>query len=193
MQLDNLSGRKIILASKSPRRVELLKGLEIEFEVRGTEVEEVYPPALQREEVPRYLSRLKAESLLGSLAYDDILITADTIVYLGNRVIEKPLDEPEAERMLEDLSGKRHTVITAVTVVSRGRDLTFHDESEVWFAQLQPEEIRHYVGKYRPLDKAGAYGVQDFIGYIGVERIEGSYFNVMGLPVHRLWKVLREI
>lgn len=193
MLLNNLIGRKVILASKSPRRVELLKGLEIEFEVRGTDVEEVYPPALQREEVPRYLSRLKAESLLSNLAYDDVLITADTIVYLGNKVVEKPLDEPDAERMLMELSGRKHTVITAVTVVSRGKDLTFHDESEVWFAELKPDEIRHYVANYKPLDKAGAYGVQDFIGYIGVERIEGSYFNVMGLPVHRLWRVLGEV
>jgi septum formation protein len=193
MLLTNLAGRKIILASKSPRRMELLKGLEVEFEVRGTDVEEIYPPALHREEVPRYLSRLKAESLLSSLGYDDVLITADTIVYLDGKVVEKPLDEPDAERMLSELSNKKHTVITGVTVVSRGRDLTFHDESDVWFAELKPEEIRHYVERYKPLDKAGAYGVQDFIGYMGVERIEGSYFNVMGLPVHRLWKVLRDI
>lgn len=189
--LDHLSGKKIILASKSPRRQTLLKGLNIDFEVRTKDVEERYPPALQMEEIPRYLSRIKAKAFLDELQDDELLITCDTTVHLGNEVLEKAETADQARGMLRKLSGRDHEVITAVTLASNKKNITFHDTTKVWFRELSEEEITYYIEEYKPYDKAGAYGIQEFIGFIAVHRIEGSFFNVMGLPLSRLYHELK--
>ena len=183
---------KLILASNSPRRKELLAGLEYPFEVRVmSDIDERYPETLQGEEIPRYISAQKARAYLPTLADDELLITADTVVMLEGRVLGKPHDRDEAIRMLTDLSGRTPEVITGVTLATRDRQHSFASLSRVTFAQLRSEDIIHYVDNYRPFDKAGAYGIQEWIGFIGVTRIEGSYFNVMGLPVQRLYEELR--
>ena len=177
----------IILASNSPRRKELLGGLGLDYEVRTLPgIDESYPDTLQGEDIPVYISSKKASAYLDSLKNNELLITADTIVWLDGRVLGKPSDEEEACQMLRDLSGKTHQVITGVTLATTAFQKSFASVSQVTFASLTEEEIRDYVNHYHPMDKAGSYGVQEWIGFIGVERIEGSYFNVMGLPVHRL-------
>lgn len=182
----------ILLASKSPRRRELLKMLNLPFEtVNIKEVEETYSPELSPEEIPMYLSRLKAEAYKDNLKDSDILITADTVVALGNVIMGKPKDLEQAKEMLTELSGRVHKVITGVTITKKNASVTFNTVTEVKFSKLTPEEIDYYVDKYRPLDKAGAYGVQEWIGAVGVESLKGSYYNVMGLPVHRLYKELQ--
>jgi septum formation protein len=191
MLLPNLENTKIVLASKSPRRQGLLGGLELEFEIRTLEVEEVYPPDLQREDVPRYLAKLKADAMKPTMAADELIITSDTIVYLDNEIIEKPADRSEAIEMVSRLSGNTHTVITAVALTSNKQQKVFHDETIVEFEELSQEEIEHYIDNYEPYDKAGSYGVQELIGYIGIKSITGSYFNVMGLPLHRLYQELK--
>ena len=183
---------RIILASNSPRRRELLAGLDIPFEVHVLKgVDESFPAHLQGGEIPLYISRAKAEAYRSLLQPDDLLITADTIVWLDGRLLEKPENEGDARAMLHALSGCTHQVFTGVTVLTLEREESFVSESHVTFAPLTDDEIDYYVSHYRPLDKAGAYGIQEWIGYIGVERIEGSFFNVMGLPVHRLYEVLK--
>ena len=178
-------GMRIVLASLSPRRRELLEGLDIPFELRVMEgIDESYPEGLSMTEIPEYISRRKAEAY--SLAEDELLITADTIVYLDGVVLGKPADVAEAKRMLADLSGRTHHVVTGVTLRSLRRSHTFSSVTEVTFDTLSPEQIDYYVERYRPLDKAGAYGIQEWIGYTAVTQIRGSYFNVMGLPVQRL-------
>lgn len=190
MILANLSDRNIILGSGSPRRKLLLEGLGICFSVRTKNVEEVYDEKLQREEVPRFLAELKANSFEHDLNLEDLLITSDTTVCLNNAILNKPKDLNEAKLMLQTLSGKTHTVITAVTITDVEKWVTFHDETEVTFRELSGEEIDYYVEKFKPLDKAGAYGAQEFMGYIAIEKLQGSYFNVMGLPVHRVFEEL---
>lgn len=185
-----MTGKNIILASKSPRRQQLLKGLDLEFVVRTKEVEEVYPPGLPREEVALYLARLKAKAFEGDLSPDDILITADTIVCIDGQIIGKPSDEADAKRILGILSGKKHEVITGVCLCSTQNQKSFFVKTEVFFRTLKKDEIDYYLEHYRPYDKAGAYGVQEWIGYIGIEKIAGSYFNVMGLPVKELYEEL---
>lgn len=181
----------IILASNSPRRKELLGGLGLDYEVRTMSgIDESYPEELQGEDIPIYISAKKAEAYLETLKDDELLITADTIVWLDGRVLGKPADEEDACRMLRDLSGKTHQVITGVTLATTGIRKSFASVSQVTFAPLSEEEISYYVNHYHPMDKAGSYGVQEWIGFIGVERIEGSYFNVMGLPVQRLYREL---
>ena len=181
---------RIVLASLSPRRRELLEGLDIPFELRVMEgIDESYPEGLSMTEIPEYISRRKAEAY--SLAEDELLITADTIVYLDGVVLGKPADVAEAKRMLADLSGRTHHVVTGVTLRSLRRSHTFSSVTEVTFDTLSPEQIDYYVERYRPLDKAGAYGIQEWIGYTAVTQIRGSYFNVMGLPVQRLSVELR--
>ena len=183
---------KIILASNSPRRKELLAGLGFEFEVRTLKgLDESYPEGLSMEEIPQYISRKKAAAY--TLNPDELLITADTIVYLDGEVLGKPADEAEAKQMLRKLSGKTHQVVTGVTLSTTEMQHSFASVSQVTFAELLEEEIDHYVTHYRPLDKAGAYGIQEWIGYIGVTRIEGSYFNVMGLPVQRLYSEMKKL
>ena len=181
----------IILASNSPRRKELLTGLGLEYEVRTLPgIDESYPETLQGEEIPMYISSQKAAAYLEALKENELLITADTIVWLDGRVLGKPADEEEACQMLRDLSGRTHQVITGVTLATTAFQRSFASVSQVTFAPLTEEEIKYYVTHYHPMDKAGSYGVQEWIGFIGVERIEGSYFNVMGLPVQRLYREL---
>lgn len=184
---------QIILASNSPRRKELLSGLGLNYEVRTLPgIDESYPDTLQGEEIPVYISSKKASAYLDALKDNELLITADTIVWLDGRVFGKPADEKEACQMLRDLSGKTHQVITGVTLATTTFQKSFASVSQVTFAPLSEEEISYYVNHYHPMDKAGSYGVQEWIGFIGVERIEGSYFNVMGLPVQRLYRELKE-
>ena len=182
----------IILGSQSPRRQELLHGLDVNFTVNVIAgLEENYPATLQGEDIPMFLAQQKAEAYLNSLTPKDMLITADTIVWLDGIVYGKPKDEADAKKMLRALSGKTHDVITGVCVTTTERQETFAAISKVTFASFSDDEINYYIEKYRPMDKAGSYGVQEWIGYIGVERIDGSFYNVMGLPVQRLYTLLK--
>lgn len=183
---------KIFLASNSPRRRELLAGLDVPFEVRVLpSVDESYPANLRAGDIPLYISREKANAYRNLIQPDELIITADTIVWLADAVLEKPRDDAEAVAMLHRLSGQTHVVFTGVTLTTCDRQHSFVAESKVKFASLTDEEINYYVAHYHPLDKAGAYGVQEWIGYVGVERIEGSFYNVMGLPVRRLYEALK--
>ena len=188
---EKLKEFRVILASASPRRRELLSATGIEYTLAAKfECEESYPSTLDALEVASYLSELKSVSYPNTLNYNDILITADTVVVLGDRVLGKPQDEAEARKMLADLSGSEHTVVTGVTLRTAERRHTFSSRSVVRFAELTEEQIEYYIANYRPMDKAGAYGIQEWIGYVGIEGIEGSFYNVMGLPVQRLCKEL---
>lgn len=169
----------------------MLGKLDLAFEVRLKEVAEDYPPHLKREQVAEYLAGHKAEAYRQDLEPGELLITADTIVCLGTQVLNKPSDEAEAAQMLTLLSGQVHEVITGVCLMSLDKKRVFHDLTHVHFKELTAEEIAYYVQRYRPLDKAGAYGAQEWLGMIAMDRIEGSYFNVMGLPVHRLYQELQ--
>ncbi len=192
--LDNLKKYHIVLASNSPRRRELLAGLDINYEVRVLPgIDESYPAGLAAEEIPQYISREKAGAYETVMQPDDLIITADTIVWAGGQVLGKPKDEAEAREMLRKLSGRTHLVITGVTLLTRAMRKTFAVTSEVTFDALTEEEIGYYVARYHPLDKAGAYGIQEWIGYVGVSSLRGSYFNVMGLPVQRLYKELKKL
>lgn len=189
--LDNLKGRRVILASGSPRRRQLLGGLEIDFTVRLIDgIDETYPDGMAMAEIPQYISRRKAEAYVPTMASDEIIITADTIVWADGEVLGKPHTPDEAVSMLRRLSGRTHQVVTGVTVLSADRRETFACVTDVTFDTLSEAEMQHYVADYKPLDKAGAYGIQEYIGYIGVTGISGSYFNVMGLPVQKLYRVL---
>ena len=182
---------RIILGSGSPRRKELLAGLDLPFKIEILpDVDESYPDNLRGKEIPEYIARQKADAYLSLIGDDTLVITADTIVWLNDRVYGKPENKQDAKQMLHDLSGKTHEVITGVCLTTKHKQRIFSVISEVSFATLSNEEIDYYVEKYSPLDKAGAYGVQEWIGYIGVENIKGSYFNVMGLPVQRLYREL---
>lgn len=184
---------KIILASNSPRRKELLGGLGIDFEVRTLQgIDESYPDSLKGEDIPMYISSKKADAYKASMADDELIITADTIVYDQGRVLGKPKDAESAKMMLRELSGHSHEVITGVSVVTKEKTVRFASTSKVFFDALTDDEIDYYVHTYKPFDKAGAYGIQEWIGFIGVTRLEGSYFNVMGLPIQRLYKVLKD-
>lgn len=187
--LSHLKQYNIILASQSPRRQELMKGLNIPFEVKSIDVEESYPNTLAGAEIPCYLSQKKAEAC--ELSGNDMLITADTIVWFDGKIFGKPADRAEAKAMLQMLSGQTHEVITGVSITTSKQRKTFSTTSKVRFAKLSEEEIDFYIDKYRPFDKAGAYGVQEWIGYIGVEYIEGSFYNIMGLPIQRLYAELK--
>ena len=190
--LDNLKKYKIILASASPRRRELLAGLDVDFVVRALpDVDESFPVELQGGEIPLYISRKKADAYRPVMADDELVITADTIVWLDGAALGKPASEDDARRMLRNMSGKTHSVFTGVTVTTKGEQRCFVAQSDVTFDTLTDEEIEYYVQRYRPMDKAGSYGVQEWIGYIGITGIVGSYFNVMGLPVQRLYKELK--
>ena len=181
----------IILASNSPRRRELLSGLDLEYEVKVLpDIEEGYPEGLSMEEIPRYIAAEKAAAYKDIIADNDLIITADTVVVLGDEVLGKPTDLDDARRMLRELSGKTHQVITGVYLMTKEKERGFSVVTDVTFKELSDEEIDYYVEKYRPLDKAGAYGIQEWIGYIGVTGLNGSYFNVMGLPVQRIYNEL---
>lgn len=183
---------KILLASNSPRRRELLSGLGIDYEVKVLpDIDESFPPDLTAEEIPQYISRNKSDAY--PVEEGELLITADTIVYCKGEVLGKPVDEADACRMLRQLSGCTHQVVTGVTLKTRQQVHTFSCTTQVTFARLSDEEITYYVRNYAPFDKAGAYGVQEWIGFVGVTRLEGSYFNVMGLPVQRLYTELKKM
>lgn len=182
---------KLILASNSPRRRELLAGLDIPYEVKVMPgIDESYPEDLPVTQVAEYISKEKAVPYLPMLSDEDIVLTADTIVVLNNHIFGKPADEQDAAAMLRMLSGKTHQVITGVCLTSRQKQRAFSVSSDVTFKSFTEEEIDYYVKTYRPLDKAGAYGIQEWIGYIGVTALHGSYFNVMGLPVQRIYQEL---
>ena len=189
--LGKLKDKRIILASGSPRRQELLRGLEVKFDVKVHPVDETVPADLPAEYAAAYLSKLKAESYPDTLAENEILITADTVVILKNQILGKPNSEQEAFDMIKSLSGTTHTVVTAVTIKDQKKRLTLEDETKVTFRVLDEEEIWHYVRQYRPYDKAGAYGIQEWIGFTGVTSIEGSYFTVMGFPQHLVYQQLK--
>lgn len=189
--LDNLKKYRIILASNSPRRKELLAGLGVNYEVRTLpDVDESYPETLQGADIPLFISKIKADAYKTLLQPDELMITADTIVWMDGMVLGKPRNRFGAIEMLRQLSGHTHQVFTGVTITTATRQHSFSVGTEVCFANLTDEEIVYYVDTYQPMDKAGAYGVQEWIGYIGVENISGSYFNVMGLPVQRLYREL---
>jgi septum formation protein len=189
--LSHLNNYNIVLASQSPRRQELLHGLNIPFEVQVIDIEESYPSQMVGVDIPMYLAEKKADAFMDKMEENTLLITADTIVWHEGCVFGKPIDKADATRMLKSLSGKTHQVITGVCISTLLRRKIFHVISEVRFSRLSPEEIEYYLQNFNPYDKAGAYGVQEWIGYIGVEYIEGSYFNVMGLPVQRLYSELK--
>ena len=190
--LENLAAYRIILGSNSPRRRELLAGLDLSFDVHVIPgLEENYPDSLQPQEIPVFLSKQKAEAYLFTLEDQVLLITADTIVWNETEVIGKPKDREDAIRMLRSLSGHEHQVVTGVCLTTTKKQETFSVVSSVRFASLTDEEIIYYVDKYKPFDKAGAYGIQEWIGYVGVESISGSFYNVMGLPVQRLYQELK--
>lgn len=182
---------KVILASQSPRRQELIKALGVDFEIQVKSVAENYPKNLKREEITDYLAKLKA-SVFTDLKKKDILITSDTIVWFENEPLEKPNDKEEALTMLQKLSGKKHEVVTSISLTSSEKQIVEHEVTQVFFKEFSLEEIVFYVEQFKPFDKAGAYGIQEWLGYIGVEKIEGSYVNVMGLPTHLLYKMLNE-
>ena len=189
--LDNLKKFNIVLASNSPRRKELMSGLGVDYVVKTLpDVDESYPDTLQGEEIPAYISREKAEAYQSMIEPDELLVTADTIVWMNGEVLGKPKDREDAIRMLRKLSGASHQVITGVCLTTKGWQNSFTVTTDVTFAVLSEEEIVYYVDKYSPMDKAGAYGVQEWIGFIGVESISGSYYNVMGLPVQKLYREL---
>ena len=188
---EKLHTRRLLLASQSPRRRELLTGSGLPYELAPKYAcDEVYPADLPTEEVPLYLSRLKSDAYPEPLAAGDILLTADTVVVADGRVLGKPRDAEDAVRMLGTLSGHRHTVVTGVTFRDPNGMHTFGARSEVWFRPLTDEEIAYYVATYRPFDKAGSYGVQEWIGYVAIERIDGSFYNVMGLPIQKVYTEL---
>lgn len=192
--LNNLKNYRIVLASNSPRRKELLAGLGIAYEVRVLkDIDESFPDGLSGEEIATYIATAKADAYRATMAPDELIITADTIVCLSHNVLGKPHSEAEAKAMLRSLSGRTHSVITGVCLTTADIRHSFATVTEVTFDTLTDEEIDHYVTQYRPMDKAGAYGVQEWIGYIGVQKLVGSYFNVMGLPVQRLYKELQKI
>ncbi len=193
MSLINLEQYKIKLASQSPRRRELLAGLGIDFEVvNAGNVDERYPQDMPIEQVPQYVAGLKANAYRQYMQDDELVITADTMVICGNSILGKPQNEAEARDMLTELSGKTHEVVTGVCVFSRDKQVDFSVKTKVVFTHLEQDEIDYYIGKFRPFDKAGAYGIQEWIGYVGCRGIEGSFYNVMGLPVSRLYEELKK-
>ena len=191
---DRLKDYRLILASASPRRRELLAACDLKFTLAEKfECEECYPADLAADKIAEYLSQLKSNAYPHALGEKDILLTADTVVILGDKILGKPHSEEEAVEMISLLSGATHKVITGVTLRTAKQTISFSAESKVSFRELDAEEVSYYVEKYRPMDKAGAYGIQEWIGYIGIEGIEGSFYNVMGLPVQRLYATLKEL
>lgn len=192
--LENLNKYKIVLASNSPRRKELLSGLGVDYVVKTlSDVDETYPEGLNEEDIAKHIARGKAEAYREVMNDDELVITADTIVWLEGTVMGKPKDEEDAREMLRRLSGKTHQVVTGVCLTTTSMQKTFATVTDVTFSNLTEEEIDYYVTRYRPMDKAGSYGVQEWIGFVGVENLSGSYFNVMGLPIQRLYTELKKL
>lgn len=192
MLQEKLKDFNIILASKSPRRQQFLKDLTIPFSIQIKEVEELYPDHLQAHEITDYLAELKSKAYT-NLKENDILITSDTIVWSDQKALGKPKNYDEAFQMIQSMSGTSHQVFTSVCLKSKNFQQTISDSTRVWFKKLTDEEIHYYLKEWQPYDKAGSYGIQDWIGLIGIEKIEGSYFTVMGLPTHKLYKELIKI
>ena len=190
MLKNRLKSKNLILASGSPRRQELLKSLGVPFEIRIKEIDEVYPKHLKKSEISDYLAQLKSNAFVEELNPKDLLITSDTIVWYHNMALGKPKSKDDAFQMLQKLSGKTHEVITSVCIKSLQKEDIFNYITKVTFKELSTEEIQFYIDNYNPMDKAGAYGIQDWIGQIGVTKIEGSYFNVMGFPIHKIYSQL---
>ena len=192
--LDNLEKYKVILASGSPRRRELMAGLGVNYEVRILpDVDESYPDTLQGEEIPLYIAKEKADAYIPMMQPDELIITADTIVWLDGKVLGKPRDREDALQMLRTMSGRTHEVFTGVCITTTDWQRSFTAQTEVRFATLSEDEIIYYVDNFKPMDKAGAYGVQEWIGFIGVENISGSYYNIMGLPGQKLYRELLKV
>lgn len=190
--LENLKDYNIILASGSPRRKELLAGLGINFETKVLKgIDESYPNNIPAKEVAEYISKQKAAAYKNILNDKDMIITADTVVINGKEILGKPHNKQQASEMLENLSNKTHSVVTGVTILTKEKSISFSTETKVDFAKLSGEEINYYIDNYKPFDKAGAYGIQEWIGYVAVKSISGSYFNVMGLPIQRLYQELK--
>ena len=188
-----LSKYSIILASNSPRRQELIKSLDIPFSIKTKEVEEIYPKELKHSEITDFLANLKATPFKKELKENELLITSDTIVWINKRALGKPKNYEEAYQMLKEISNNKHEVITSICITSKSFQKTVNDTTFVNFRELSDEEIDYYINTYKPFDKAGAYGIQEWIGKIGITKIEGSYFNVMGFPVHKLYKELSKL
>ncbi|MDW7693573.1 Maf family nucleotide pyrophosphatase [Flammeovirgaceae bacterium SG7u.111] len=184
--------KKVILGSNSPRRKELLKSINIDFEVRKRKIEEIFPNTHPVKEVAEYLARMKASAFEDDMSADEVVITADTIVVLGNKLYGKAKDETEALQMLKELSGNTHSVITAVCLTTTEKQTLFSSETLVTFKNLSETELKFYIKNFKPFDKAGAYGIQEWIGMVGVEKIEGSYYNVVGLPLDKLYTALKK-
>lgn len=192
--MDNLKKYKVILASNSPRRKELLAGLGVDYEVRTLpDVDESYPETLQGADIPLYIAKEKADAYVAMMQPGELMITADTIVWLDGKVLGKPQNREDALQMLRTMSGRTHEVFTGVCITTTDWQRSFTAQTEVRFATLSEEEIAYYVDNFQPMDKAGAYGVQEWIGFIGVENISGSYYNIMGLPVQKLYRELLKV
>lgn len=190
--LENLNKYHILLASKSPRRRELLSNLRVPFNcINLGGIDETYPEDMPADEVPQFLANKKADAYIGNINTNEMVITADTLVIKGDKIYGKPKNQEEALSMLGELSGEVHKVISGVCILTKDRRTSFTSETEVKFANLNDEDIRYYIENYLPLDKAGAYGIQEWIGCVAVEWIKGSFYNVMGLPVHRLYQELK--
>jgi septum formation protein len=193
MLKDKLKQYKLILASGSPRRQQFFKDLELDFEIRLKEVEEIYPPELKREEITNYLAQLKASPFEGRLQENEILVTSDTIVWHNNKALGKPTDKQDAFEILKSLSNTTHEVITSVCFTTNSKTDLLHEITKVTFNELSDEAIHYYIDNYKPFDKAGAYGIQEWIGFIAVSKIEGSYANVMGMPVDKVYEYLSNL
>ena len=189
----NLEGKNIILASGSPRRQQFFLDLNLKFEIRLKEIKEIYPNHLAAAEIPNFLAELKANAFKDELDDSDILITSDTIVWLENKALGKPTDYDDAVKMLREMSGKMHEVITSVCFMTKSSSSLISETTKVYFNRLTDEEIDYYVSTFQPYDKAGAYGIQDWIGLVAVAKIEGSYANVMGMPVDKVYNYLKNI
>lgn len=193
MLREKFKNNTIILASGSPRRQQFLRELDVDFEIRLKDIDEVYPDHLKAEEITNYLAELKANAFKDELKNDDILITSDTIVWLNNKALGKPKDAKDAFEMIKEMSGNAHEVITSVCIKTNCTSLTFFDKTIVKFKHLTDSEINYYIELYKPFDKAGSYGIQEWIGLVAIEKIEGSYSNVVGLPTHRLYEELMKM
>ena len=192
MLKEKLKDYNIILASGSPRRQQFFKDLDIDFTIQLKEVEEIYPNKLKGTEITDYLANLKSKAFT-NLTENDLLVTSDTIVWLNNTALGKPKNKQEAFNMLRALSGKKHDVITSISIKNKNFQKIINDVTTVYFKEISDEEINYYINNYKPFDKAGAYGIQEWIGFIDIDKIEGSYFNVVGLPVHKLYKELMNL
>jgi septum formation protein len=193
MLKEKFKSHRIILASGSPRRQQFLKELDVDFEIQLKDIEEIYPEHLQAEEITNFLAKLKASAFVAELEENDILITSDTIVWLNNKALGKPKDYDDAFEMLTEMSGTTHKVITSVCLKTIDKEVVFYEETLVTFTELSSEEIKYYLDNYKPFDKAGSYGIQEWIGLVAIEKIEGSYANVVGLPTHRLYEEMMKL